>query len=128
MTEVEIWQHYNVKVDLVICDLCKNYLIQIHFCNFLFLLCFILYILRGKNQKLLSRFSCCKSSVLVCLNVFISWLKSRDLFSVKLCTTGKYPTHHLCDILLEAKTLPLHHLHYKSCWRSLFSDFKQSAR
>lgn len=76
MTEVEIWQHYNIKVDFVICKLCKKhnqkYLIQIHFCNFLFLLCFILCILRGKNQKLLSRFSSCKSSVLALLNVFIS--------------------------------------------------------
>lgn len=84
MTEVEI--HCNVKVNFVICELCKKhnqkYLIQIHFCNFLFLLCFILCILRGeKNQKLLSRFLCCKSSVLVHLNVFMSWLKSRDLFS-----------------------------------------------
>lgn len=106
----------------MICELCKKHkqkcLIQIDFCNFLFLLCFILCILRGKNQKLLSRFLCCKSSVLVRFNVFISWLKSRDLFSVKLCTTGKYHTHHLCDILLETQTLPLHHLHYKSCRRS----------
>lgn len=82
--------------------------------------CFVSFYasLGGKNQKLLSRFLCCKSFVLECLNVFISWLKSRDLFRVKLCTTGKYPTCHLCDILLETKPLPVHHLHYKSCRRS----------
>lgn len=77
MTEAEIQQHYAVKVDFVICKLYKKTTIKNILSKYIFVVfcfCFVLFYasLGEKNQKLLSRFLCCKSSVLVLLNVFSS--------------------------------------------------------
>lgn len=75
MSKLTLWYVNCVKNTI------KNILSKYIFVIFCF--CFVSFYasLGGKNQKLLSRFLCCKSSVLVHLNVFMSWLKSRDLFS-----------------------------------------------